>query len=219
MAGEERAWTEKDTAEFDRLLEKAGRLPRMQLEAIQLFWKHRTMPMNPQEAVILNRGPLEGAYSDLRVLLSYRNNPNDPPAWRDSWHHPGAILGSGERVEDAVRRLVAKEVGAKVAWFCTVATANFPQLCREHELSPIHLVTLDGRPSPVKTNLSWFPLDDVPQNLLPHHKLMHERACEYIRFVRELREAEEHLLNRNESARLVEQFFHVTSVVESDTES
>src|SRR3989338_10300973 len=72
---------------LDELLGRIGRLPNMQREAFSLFWKHRLMPMNPQELVILERIPND-VYSEgfPRVLLTYR--PPSDPYYPDCWHHP-----------------------------------------------------------------------------------------------------------------------------------
>jgi len=79
--------------------------------------------MNPVELFILDR-PVEEVRdtSDVRVLLSHRDDVDYP----DCWHHPGGYLGGGERIMDAAER-VAERDGVSPYAFVRGEAYEFPE--------------------------------------------------------------------------------------------
>lgn len=178
-------------------LQFATPVPNMEWPIIRTIWAKRLMPMNPVECVIL-----DSIDAPTKVLLT-RREEDDPHFPRD-WHHPGSYFGADERFDGAVRRVVKRDLGMDVCRYQFVTAANFYGLRRDHELCLIFVCELIGSPE-VSEKVGWFSLGDPPEDFIPHHRLIHERVVEWLRFRQSLLPS-----CRN-------QFDTFTNPVESDT--
>lgn len=103
---------------------------------------------------------------DGRLLLVKRRRA--PEAGH--WNLPGGKVDFGERVEDAIRREIAEEVGVGIRLERLLAVVEMIGLDDQHWVSPTWLARIEaGEPQnlePEKAEaLVWAPLDAPPQPL------------------------------------------------------
>ena len=81
------------------------------------------------------------------------------------WHCPGSIIRPGESTDD-VRQRMSKEFGCTVRALHQVCGFNHPHEETGHAVCWVHFCELSGTP----TNGEWFPVDDLPENTINHHR-------------------------------------------------
>ena len=175
--------TPEEIETLTKLLQKVTPLPKMEWPVLKTIWESRLMPMNPQELVILERIPEDVFAEDYpRVLLTKR--PATDPHFPNAWHHPGGYLGSNEFVvQDAIERILQKEVKVGLKNYRAVSIINWPKLERDHEFSGLYICEPAGPPILTSGKTEWFPFTQLPPTLLYHHQLMHAKAKEYLDFM------------------------------------
>lgn len=130
-------------------------------------------PSVPIELVVLDQ--------ENRVLMFYRKDHE-----YDGFHMPGTVLRNNETVPQAVDRLLQSEVvGAGIISVENVGVTEISRgtKCGEnptrHEISILYLARL-GR-SYAGNGGIFSPMDDLPENTLPHHRVLVEKFQKYIK--------------------------------------
>lgn len=149
------------------LLCRAGKTPNLERPIIEAFWRARVAPLNPVECVIV-----DSLDAPTKMLVAERA---DSRTQTRSFHFPGKFFPSGATIEKAVRFTCEEETGLRPRRFEIAGLCNFPKLERNHELSVVAVCELEN-PAACKTACRWFPFDQPPENLLPHHRAIHARA-------------------------------------------
>lgn len=175
MPEAKRALSESEQAQCAGFLARATPVPRMELPILRAIWNRRLFPMNPVECVVL-----DNLDEPARVFLT-RRPANDPDHRGRPWHHPGSYLGGNEKFSDAVNRVCETEVGCGVSRRLFVAPANLWNLARDHEASFVFACELKGVCGESEAR-QWFPLGKLPEDLLPHHRLIQFRAVRFLNF-------------------------------------
>jgi ADP-ribose pyrophosphatase YjhB (NUDIX family) len=103
---------------------------------------------------------------DGRVLLVKRKRPPEAGCW----NLPGGKVDFGERVEDAIVREIAEEVGVKIALLRPLALVQMIGLDDQHWVAPIHLAKIvagepENREPGKHEAIVWAPLDAPPSPL------------------------------------------------------
>ena len=103
---------------------------------------------------------------DGRLLLVKRRRAPEAGCW----NLPGGKVDFGERVEDAIRREIAEEVGVQIHLLRPLAVVEMIGLDDQHWVSPTWLARIEtGEPrnlEPEKAEaIVWAPLDAPPQPL------------------------------------------------------
>lgn len=104
---------------------------------------------------------------DGRLLLAKRRRPPEAGCW--------GLLGGKvdpfERVEDAVAREIAEEIGIRIDPKRLLCVVNqIDEAAGEHWVAPVFLIEqFDGEPRLMEpealSDLTWFALDDLPTPL------------------------------------------------------
>ena len=86
------------------------------------------------------------------------------------WNLPGGKVDFGERVEDAVRREIAEELGVGIELIRPLALVQMIGLDGQHWVSPTYLARIvSGEPRNLEPEkheaLVWAALDDLPAPL------------------------------------------------------
>jgi len=118
---------------------------------------------------------------DGRVLTFYRKDDE-----YDGHHMPGTVLRDNEKMSDAINRLLKSEVvGGKIKDVQNIGVTEIVkgagpgQNPTRHEISVLFLAYLDGE---YKGRDGVFsPMDKLPENILPHHRVLVEKFREFIR--------------------------------------
>ena len=100
--------------------------------------------------------------------------------YMDGWFLPGGGLKKGETFEQAARREALEEVGAEIKDLSLVgAYSNFTEWKSDHNIVFVSTgFTLSGRHDNEVAEMDFFPLDSLPPDLWPGHRL---RLEEYSR--------------------------------------
>ncbi len=119
--------------------------------------------------------PIELAVFDNdQILLFYRRDEE-----YEGNHMPGTVLRGNETVSDAINRLRVEELDGgyvtkpvSLGWIEVVKGSGPGQDPARHQISLLHACWLVG---PYTGSGVFFSLDDLPSDLLPHHRvLIHE---------------------------------------------
>lgn len=189
---------------FKRVLEKAGRFPKMDFGVFRALTTSRVCPFVIMEVIALNKPFRLAPFEELKVLLAYRDDDYFPSCW----HHPGKYLGSEERIEDGVKRVMRVEAGVEVADIYHIAAMNSPLLSRDLEFAGLYVCEVIGEPKLEKGRLEWFSLEEMPANILPSHQVMQERANQWIKFAQWL----------GPFPHILQEFLYFSSVLEFEGE-
>ena len=86
------------------------------------------------------------------------------------WNLPGGKVDFGERVEDAVRREIAEEIGVEIELIRPLALVQMIGLDGQHWVSPTYLARIvSGEPRNLEPEkhetLIWTALDELPAPL------------------------------------------------------
>lgn len=174
--------TKEEQEQLAPLLARVTPLPKMEWPVLRTIWERRLLPMNPMELVVLDKSVLSESGPE-KVLLSYRDDAH----FLDCWHHPGGYLGGSEKIVDATQRVADREFQVKLNECYVVQPINSYKLARDHELAVVFVATMDNSTLKLeKGKLEFFPFDQLPANLLPHHRLIQERAVDWLRVMQEL---------------------------------
>ncbi len=100
--------------------------------------------------------------------------------YMDGWFLPGGGLKKKETFEQAARREALEEVGAEIKGLSLVgAYSNFAEWKSDHNIVFVSTrFTLSGRHDDEVAEMRFFPLDSLPDDLWPGHRL---RLDEYRR--------------------------------------
>ncbi len=116
------------------------------------------------EAACLRRNPQTNT---VEVYLVRR--AIDDTAYPGQWHIPGSAMRPGEEIEDVFLRLQEKELGIAITSKKFIFHFNNPKETRGHFFSLIYLCQLE---SGAKGKGEWFPVDQLPENIVGHHKML-----------------------------------------------
>jgi ADP-ribose pyrophosphatase YjhB (NUDIX family) len=103
---------------------------------------------------------------DGRLLLVKRKRPPEAGCWS----LPGGKVDFGERVEDAIVREIAEEVGVEIVLLRSLGVVQTIGLDDQHWVSPIHLAEIvsgepDNREPSKHDAIVWAALDQPPAPL------------------------------------------------------
>jgi 8-oxo-dGTP diphosphatase len=103
---------------------------------------------------------------DGRLLLVRRKTPPEAGCW----NLPGGKVDFGERVEDAIVREIAEEIGVQIALLRRLGIAQMIGLDDQHWVAPIHLARIvagepENREPDKHEGILWAPLDAPPSPL------------------------------------------------------
>lgn len=109
----------------------------------------------------------------LEILLTRR--PDDDEHWPSQWHVPGTVIRSTDNegsYETCFERIVRDELRDLVAidtpeWI----SIEFWEMERGRELDQLHYATL-LRASDLPNDMQFFPVDNLPSDLMRHHRDM-----------------------------------------------
>jgi len=167
--------SDEEVALCASLLKRARAVPHMEYPIIKAIWAARLMPMSPVECVIVDDMDKPG------MVLLARRKPDDPcKSFADMWHHPGKYFPANATFHEAVQWVCTNEVGVRAARYALAGVCNFPRLGRDHELSLIVVCEPEREPVSQKNVLEWFWLGKLPDDLLPHHRLIQEHANRWL---------------------------------------
>jgi len=118
---------------------------------------------------------------EVQVLLTKR--PDDDEFWPGQWHIPGSIiLASDEEgsLKSAYSRVLDGELGG------AVQPQDEPQLVgqqfweveRGRELDALHYVVADPNKELPEEIGTFFPIDQLPENVIKHHQVMIPKIME-----------------------------------------
>ena len=161
------ALTEDETKELVRLLEKLE-WPLDPHVFHALVGKVVTVP---QELSVINE--------ENRILTFYRKDGE-----YDGHHQPGTVLRNNETVQQALERLKGGELaGAEIeppkniGWVEIPQGNGFGENPTRHEVSLLWLARIKEYSGPG----TFSPLNQLPNNTLPHHKLIALKVQEHLR--------------------------------------
>jgi len=103
---------------------------------------------------------VDNLYNPQRIYLTWREDQH-----YYGWHFPGTFIRFGESFEDAIRRVVQREVNAGVYAFRSADYEYSLVDSRGHTVGTVWIVEPDGEP----TGGKWFSITDPPDPTLPHH--------------------------------------------------
>ena len=103
---------------------------------------------------------------DGKLLLVKRSGPPEAGCW----NLPGGKVDYGERVEDAIVREIAEEIGVKIALLRPLGVVQMIGLDDQHWVAPIHLAEIvagepENREPDKHEAIVWAPLDAPPSPL------------------------------------------------------
>ena len=103
---------------------------------------------------------------DGKLLLVQRRGPPEAGCW----NLPGGKVDFGERVEDAIVREIAEEIGVKIALLRPLGVVQMIGLDDQHWVAPIHLAEIvagepENREPGKHEAIVWAPLDSPPSPL------------------------------------------------------
>ena len=103
---------------------------------------------------------------DGRLLLVKRKTPPEAGCWS----LPGGKVDFGERLEDAIVREIAEEIGVKIALLRPLGVAQMIGLDDQHWVAPIHLAKIvagepENREPDKHEAILWAPLNALPSPL------------------------------------------------------
>jgi|SRR3989344_7736466 len=109
---------------------------------------------------------------DGQILLIPR--PQSDPEYPGCHHSPGTVLRDNENVAQAIDRLVKGELGCPIGdlvrrqWREVPRGTGVGENPTRHEIALVHTCVIKGRPR----HGQFFDLDNMPDNLLTHHREM-----------------------------------------------
>ena len=97
------------------------------------------------------------------------------------WFMPGGGVDRGETLDAAARREAAEETGAELHNLSLVgAYTNLAEWRTDHNILFLSTdFTLSGKPDLEVAELRFFPLDALPDDLLPGHRQRIREYCEH----------------------------------------
>lgn len=132
-------------------------------------------PISPDVFRVLMRKtvsvPIELAVfnSNNQILMIFRKDEE-----YNGHHLPGTVLRNDENVNDALKRLIAKELaGANILNINSVGWVEIPRGTNQeenptrHEISLLHVGYLNDK---YKGSGEFFYPEDLPLNILSHHR-------------------------------------------------
>ena len=90
--------------------------------------------------------------------------------WREDqhyhgWHFTGTFIRLGETFDDAIRRVLRREINTGVHRFRATNVQYSRMDSRGHTIGMAWLIQPEGEP----TGGEWFSVSDLPDPTLPHH--------------------------------------------------
>jgi ADP-ribose pyrophosphatase YjhB (NUDIX family) len=153
---EETTLTAEERETYLRLQKKVGNR-RTGTDVFESFFQ--ILPMIPCELAVLRQ--MEGID---HVLMWHRKD-----AHYEGWHMPGGYLFLGETFEEWVKRVISKETGMTLRSFFQMRTFNTrPETgwVPNHQVAHFFRCVTEGEPS----RGQFFPLTQIPEDTLGHHK-------------------------------------------------
>jgi ADP-ribose pyrophosphatase YjhB (NUDIX family) len=147
---------EDEIKEYLRLQAKVG-WRRTGTQVFESFFP--ILPMVPSELAVVRK--IDDADS---VLMWHRSDEH-----YTGWHMPGGYLLLGESDEKWVRRVLKKEADLALTHFYQIRTFNTrPETgwVPNHQMAHFFWCETEGEP----TSGKFFPLTDLPEDTLGHHK-------------------------------------------------
>lgn len=129
-----------------------------------------TLPKPPEQPLAVQRprvGCGAAILKDGRLLLVRRRRPPEAGCWG----LPGGKVDPFERVEDAVAREIAEELGIRIKPERLLCIVNqIDKAAGDHWIAPVyHIDSFDGEPQLMEpealSGLDWFALDALPHRL------------------------------------------------------
>ncbi len=110
--------------------------------------------------------PVQRKGSDVHVGLLKRDR--DDRWWPDMWHVPGTILRSTDTMETAISRLITKEIQVEKSDEPVFHTSAVHQSDRGAEI--VFLYSLSNSLFQPASEITWFPIDKLPENCIESEK-------------------------------------------------
>lgn len=169
-------------------------LPNFPWPILKPMWFGRKLPFNPVEVVIFDR-PFDGPEPPTKMIMTRRvYAPGEPTPeaefWRDHDHFPGKYLGGREFMVAAIRRVVQGEIApaAEVLRYRLITPTNLPLMVRNHDASFVFVVILKNLEFTFKPGVAFYPIQQPPAPLIPHHVVLHQRVCQWLAMYRRLKD-------------------------------
>lgn len=158
--------------EIKQTAENLRRLPRGFLP-LEVFNSIAELVATPT----IDVAPLRERDGRLEVFMLPR--PDDDPYWAGQWHMPGTVLRSTDNEGDfssGFERLFAKK-GEGEGKIVPVTEpkhigTKFWNVERGRELDHMHYVVVETTGDDVDLPGVFFPVDELPDNTIEHHKVM-----------------------------------------------
>lgn len=130
----------------------------------------RLTPTATIELAPVRRGPSDS----VEIYLTQR--PDDDPHWPGQWHIPGTVLRSTDVADDftsGFERVLKDELSQQVEPIGppTYVGLKFWDVARGREVDHVHYIEVD-QGSVQTEGGAFFPSDDLPDNLIEHHRSM-----------------------------------------------
>ncbi|MEK7576479.1 MAG: NUDIX domain-containing protein [Patescibacteria group bacterium] len=156
----------EERAEYLRLQKKVG-WRRTGTDVFESFFS--ILPMVPGELAVVRK------IDDVDSILMWHRSDEH----YTGWHMPGGYLLLGESDEEWVRRVLKKETSLELGHFYQIRTFNTPPSTGwvpNHQMAHFFLCETEGEP----TNGKFFPLAELPEDTLGHHKKYIEWLRAYV---------------------------------------
>ena len=137
------------------------------------------LSINPVDLALLRKGEKEH-----EVFLIYREDK-----FFKGWHFPGSVILPGRTVNSVLKDVVEREIGISaqglmfelVGFHQFMKGKNTGECPRGQEISLFHALFLDSK-TKIETdkNRKFFPINKLPHNILPHHKILALDLKEYL---------------------------------------
>jgi len=103
----------------------------------------------------------------VKIYLTWREDQH-----YQGWHCPGTYIRLGESFEEAIRRVLRREIDAGLRGFRATNIQYSRVDSRGHTVGTVWLVQADDKPS----GGEWFSIKEPPDPTLPHHVEILERV-------------------------------------------
>lgn len=160
--------TERQTSQLIHLLaalladQTASRpIPNLVFDALL-----KVLPQVAIETLFVKRVDDKTPTGRLDVLLTQR--PEDDPNFPGQWHSPGSFIRRREQLYQVFKRILTRELGGTATILCArpLVPINFFNEPRGHTISWPWIIELEGNPEHGR----WFPIDQLPRNLVKTHE-------------------------------------------------